>query len=109
MNPSFQPHRPNLAETLSQDFTPNRLVEAFQDALAATTVAHNGCVYADNRTRLAALQLLMSYIEGKPVERQQVETMTHAADPDADLVARLKRSPALRRMVRRQLDVAEKT
>jgi hypothetical protein len=50
----------------------------------------------------------MSYIEGKPIERQQVETLTHAADPDADLAARLKRSPALRRLIQKQIAAAEK-
>lgn len=108
MNATPSPHLPNLSEYLGSEFSSQRLITAFEDALAATTVAHNGCVYADNRTRLAALQLLMSYIEGKPVERQQVETVTHAADPDADLAARLKRSPALRRLVRLELAEAEK-
>ncbi|RYD24153.1 MAG: hypothetical protein EOP88_01255 [Verrucomicrobiaceae bacterium] len=96
-----------LSEHLDSEFSTQRIIAAFEDALAATTVGHNGCVYADNRTRLAALQLLMSYVEGKAIDRQQVEILTHAADPDVDLAARLRRSPALRRMLRRQLEGAD--
>ena len=61
----------------------------------------------DNRTRLAATQLLFNYLEGRPVERIISASTTQTLDPDADLAMRLKRSPALRRMMKRMISDAE--
>jgi hypothetical protein len=95
-----------LIESLKIAFPPEVIQAHIKACLAATVETRGGTVVTDNRTRLATLQLLVSYTEGRPIERQQVETLTHVADPDADLAARARKSPALRKMLRRVLDEA---
>ena len=61
----------------------------------------------DVRANEAGLKLALAYSIGKPIERQQIAVSNVTADPDADLASRLKKSPALRRMMKRMISEAE--
>jgi len=97
----------SLIESLSSAFTADRLIDEIRLLLKAEVVTKCGITLPDNRTRLAAVQLLFSYLEGRPVERIITKSTSQVIDPDADLSSRLKKSPALRRMMRRLLTEAE--
>ena len=86
-----------LIQSLVEAFPPDVIHGHIAACMSATVVTKGGTVLPDNRTRLAALQLLLAYTEGKPVERQQVETLIHNSDPVADIEERLAKSPSLRR------------
>ena len=86
-----------LIQSLVEAFPPEVIHGHIAACMSATVVTKGGTVLPDNRTRLAALQLLLAYTEGKPVERQQVETLIHNSDPVADIEERLAKSPSLRR------------
>jgi hypothetical protein len=96
-----------LIQSLVEAFPPEVIHAHIAACMAATVVTKGGTVLPDNRTRLAALQLLLAYTEGKPVERQQVETLVHNSDPIADIEERLAKSPALRASLAAALAKAE--
>jgi len=61
----------------------------------------------DVRANEAGLKLALAYSIGKPIERQQIAVSNVTLDPDADLANRLRKSPALRRMMQRMIAEAE--
>ena len=87
----------HLAEALHAEISAERIARVISDGLSATTTTRSGAVEPDTRSRLAALQLLLAYTEGKPIERQQIVVSNVSADPVSDIEERLARSPALRR------------
>jgi hypothetical protein len=72
------------------------IAEVLARALSATTTTRSGITEPDHKCRLQAVSIALSYTEGKPIERQQILSHTIAADPVADIEARLAKSPALR-------------
>ena len=74
----------------------------------AVIVNSKGIEATDYRTRLAAAQLALHYVVGKPVERQQILT-ANVGPTDSDLIERLAHSPALRAAIRDAVEAAEKT
>ena len=96
-----------LITALAVAYPADVLIEEIGFLLRADVYAKDGEPLPDNRTRLAALQLLFNYLEGRPVERIVTKSTTQTIDPDADLASRLKKSPALRRMMKRMISEAE--
>lgn len=87
-----------LIESLREAFPPEVIHGHIKACMSANVVTKGGNILPDNRTRLAALQLLLAYTEGRPVERAQVETINHNLEESPDsLEERLRKSPALRR------------
>lgn len=87
-----------LIQSLIEAFPPEVIHGHIAACMSATVVTRGGTELPDNRTRLAALQLLLAYTEGRPVERAQVETINHNLDESQEsMEERLKKSPALRR------------
>ncbi|MBK1883675.1 hypothetical protein JIN85_14755 [Luteolibacter pohnpeiensis] len=66
-------------------------ISAYIDSLLVATFKGQ----PDNRTRLAALTLLMAYLVGKPVERQEVVSVNVDADSLVGIEERLRTSPTL--------------
>lgn len=100
MNSPITTASQQLAEVLHAEITSERLARVLSDALAATMTTRSGTVEPDHKTRVQAATLTLAYKVGRPVERQEVMKYNVSADPDADLAARLKRSPSLQRALR---------
>ena len=98
-----------IAAALAKEITPDRLAVAISDCLNATTVSRSGVVELDFRTRLQAVTLAMSYLVGKPKERETPVPVPPEAVSDQDTVTRLRHSPALRSLFRSLLAEAEAT
>lgn len=96
-----------LITALAVAFPADELISEIRMLMRAEVVTKGGMTLPDNRTRLAATQLLFNYLEGRPVERIISASTTQTLDPDADLAMRLKKSPALRRMMKRMISEAE--
>ena len=95
-----------LAQVIATEAPAHRIVKALSDALSADLVARDGTRSPDHRIRCDAAKVLLSYTLGTPVARSEVVSIDATADCEAGLSARLK-SPALRAMLRRELDLAE--
>jgi hypothetical protein len=83
-----------LIETLAERFTPERLVGYIEDLLAATHVTKGGNVIPDNRARESAVKLLLAYVVGLPVQRQEI--IQTFIDGSKDTEAAILASPSLR-------------
>jgi len=95
------------ADTLSaiaDRFGGQKLADLLYELTEAKAITKGGHEIADNRTRLAATSLALAYLIGRPVERQEILTVSVDADAEAGLAQRLKSSPALRQVFRRVLD-----
>ena len=85
-----------LSAALRAAMPEEMIADVLARALSATTATRSGAIEADHKTRLQAVSIALSYTEGKPIERQQILSHAIAADPVADIEARLAKSPALR-------------
>lgn len=86
------------AETMSaiaDKFGGGKLADMLWDLTEAKCITKGGHEIADNRTRLAALQLALAYLLGRPVERQEIVSVNLDADSSIGLEERLAKSPAL--------------
>jgi hypothetical protein len=99
-----------IAAALARSIPDNRIAETIASCLSATMTDRSGTVSPDHRTRLAAAQLALAYLVGRPVERQEVVTVSLDADSALGLRERLAHSPALRQTLRgalRDVDAPE--
>ncbi|KAB2639807.1 MAG: hypothetical protein DVB25_04990 [Verrucomicrobia bacterium] len=96
-----------LAEVLHAEIPEERIARVLSDAMSAMMTTRSGTVEPDQKTRLQAATLILAYKVGRAVERQEVVNVNLGASADADLAARLKKSPALRRMMQRMIAEAE--
>lgn len=92
---------------LAGAFGGQRLVQLFEDLVAAECVTNGGKRIPDNRTRLAASIYLANQIIGTPIQRSESVSVNLDADSAAGLEDRLRKSPALRATFRRILDATE--
>jgi hypothetical protein len=74
--------------------------------MAATMTTRAGTVEPVHKTRVQAATLTLEYKVTLPVERQEALSANVGAYADSDFAARLKHSPALRRMFRKILNEA---
>ncbi|MFT4177531.1 MAG: hypothetical protein QM627_12875 [Luteolibacter sp.] len=83
-------------------------VAALLDELCvAECITNGGRKIPDNRTRLAAVTLVLAYLVGRPIERQEIISVNMGADDEQRLLERLVASPALRQAFRKALDEAD--
>jgi hypothetical protein len=75
--------------------------------MTATMTSRSGIVEPDHKTRVHAATLTLAYSIGKPINRQEIVSVNIGASADEDLASRLKKSPALRRMMLRIIAEAE--
>lgn len=98
------------AETLSaiaNKFGNGKLADLLEELTRAECITKGGHVIADNRTRLAACQLALAYLIGRPVERSEVVNVNLDADSSLGLSERLRNSPALRASLKKMLEEVE--
>ncbi|MDR1190654.1 MAG: hypothetical protein LBK60_03180 [Verrucomicrobiales bacterium] len=92
---------PALVRHLAEHFTVERIRGKIDELLEATHVTQGGRVIPDNRAREAGLKLLLAYLIGLPVQRQEI--LTGTVEPLETLERRLRNSPALRQTLTRML------
>jgi hypothetical protein len=92
-----------ISTALGKIISPERIATALSDALSSTTIARNGVVEADTRSRLQAASLILAYLVGRPVERSENVSIIADADSRVEISERLRRSPALRAQLARSL------
>ena len=90
---------------LSERFPPELIAKKIAELLDATHVTAGNRTIADNRAREAGLKLLLGYLIGLPVQRQEI--ITRHTSTLEELQAKVKNSPELRRAIAELLD--EKT
>jgi hypothetical protein len=107
MNSPSKTANQQLAEVLHAEIPEERIARVLSDAMAATMTTRAGTVEPDHKTRVQAATLVLAYKVGRPVERQEVVSVNVGASADSDLASRLKKSPALRKMMKRMITEAE--
>jgi hypothetical protein len=93
---------PALISHLAGRFSPEFIAGKIDELLNATHVTKGGQVIADNRAREAGLRLLMAYLIGPPVQRQEIVQVNF--DSLEELQRRAQQSPALRAAVAKILE-----
>ena len=88
---------PALVAHLASRFSPEFIAGKVEELLNATHVTQGGREIADNRAREAGLKLLMAYLVGLPVQRQEIVQVSF--DSLEELQKRAQQSPALRSAV----------
>jgi hypothetical protein len=83
-----------VIERLAERFTPDEICRRIEDLLDATHLSGGGKQIPDNRAREGGLKLLLSYLVGLPVQRQEIVTVNF--DSLESLKERAKASPSLR-------------
>lgn len=96
-----------LVETIAQEFPVEDIIALLKRLFKAKTYTKDGKEYDDCRTQLAAATLLLNYVVGRPVERQEVVNVNLDADAEVGLSERLAKSPALRLSLKRAIEKAE--
>jgi hypothetical protein len=94
-----------LLSTLATEVPPERVARAIADLMEASSIVRTGSdssvTVPDHRTRLAAVQLYLSYNLGMPVQR--TITKEDKQESDAETMTRLMASPAAREAMRQAL------
>lgn len=93
---------PALLAHLTKRFSPEFIGDKINELLEATHLTKGGQEIADNRAREAGVKLLMSYMVGLPVQRQEIVQFNF--DSLDTLRERAKTSPALRAALARVLE-----
>jgi len=107
MNSHSKAASQQLAEVLHAEIPAERIARVLSDAMTATMTSRAGTVEPDHKARVQAASLILAYKVGRPVERQEVVNVNLGPSADEDLANRLKKSPALRRMMLRVITAAE--
>lgn len=100
-------YSPKLIEAIATEFPVELIVDLLKSLVTAEVITKGGHRIADNRTRLAAATLMLNYLVGRPVERQEIVTVNVDADSETGMMDRLAKSPALRAALRKALDAAD--
>jgi hypothetical protein len=110
MNPSFEQtnNSQRLLEELVRKIPVERIVETLVDCMHATTVLKNGVVVADWRSRLEAVKLVLAYLVGLPIARQEIVSVKKVdSNSELDFEERMASSPALLASVKAMVARAE--
>ena len=95
----------HLIETLAARFTPERIVGYIEDLLNATHVTKGGNLIPDNRARESAVKLLLAYVVGLPVQRQEI--IQKFIDGSKETEEAILASPALRSTLAKKIAQAQ--
>lgn len=109
MSESITPAPREISEALESELAPALIARAIAGALTADAVTKSGARIPDHRTRLAAAELALNYLVGRPAQRTETLNINVDAQPGIDLVERLRSSPALREQLRKHLTEADPT
>ena len=94
-----------LLTTLTKELPPEKVAQVIAELMEASTTIRTGsdssAQVPDHRTRLAAVQLYLSYNLGMPVQR--TITKEEKVESDIETMARLMASPAAREAMRKAL------
>ena len=93
---------PALIKHLADRFTPEMIGDKIEELLNATHVTRLGQRIADNRAQEAGVKLLLSYMIGLPVQRQEIISLNF--DSLEELQRRAQQSPALRAALARVVE-----
>jgi hypothetical protein len=97
----------DVLAAVANRFGGERIGQLLDELCEAECITNGGRKIPDNRTRLAAITLVLAYMVGRPVERQEIISVNVDADSEAGMLERLKSSPALRAQLRKVLDAAD--
>ena len=100
-------YSPKLIDAIAENFPVEDVVTLLKRITTAQVFTKDGRAMDDHRTQLAAAQLILNYVVGRPVERQEIISVNVNADTESGMLDRLKSSPALRASFRKILDAAE--
>lgn len=92
---------PALINHLAEKFSPEFIAGKIEELLNATHLTKGGQAISDNRAREAGLKLLMSYLIGLPVQRQEILQLNF--DSLEELQKRAQQSPTIQAAVARVL------
>lgn len=98
----------DVMSAIVRKFDGDKLAGLLDELSKAENITNGGHKIPDNRTRLSAATLILAYMIGRPVERQEILNINMNADAAHDLAERLKGSPSLRAAFRSILEQAEK-
>lgn len=93
---------PALIAHLAEKFPPERIVQKIEQLLEAKYYTKDGKEHTDTRAIESGLKLLLSYLIGLPVQRQEIVQVN--CDSLEELQRRAQQSPALRAAAARILD-----
>ncbi|HEY9153760.1 MAG TPA: hypothetical protein VIM69_01435 [Opitutaceae bacterium] len=97
-------HASEIITEITRTITPNRIAESLMQLLSAEFIDKRGERHADHRVRASAVQLLLAYTVGKPVERSESVVVNVSPESEVVLLEKLKQSPALRAALREILE-----
>ena len=86
----------DVMAAVANKFDGDKLAGLLDELCSAQVVTNGGRQVPDNRTRLAAVTLVLAYLVGRPVERQEIVSVNLDADSMTGLRERLRSSPAMR-------------
>lgn len=96
-----------LIEAMAEAFPVEEIIALLRRLSKAKTYSKDGTEYDDFRTQLAASTLMLNYVVGRPVERQEVVSVKLDPDSAVGIDDRLRKSPALRESLKRAIVTAE--
>jgi hypothetical protein len=97
---------PELIAHLAEKFSPELIAKKLEALLNATHVTAGGKVIDDNRAQEAGLKLLLAYLVGLPIQRQEIINV-HVAGMQ-ELTDKAMASPALQSLAQRLVDTSSK-
>jgi len=97
----------DVVAAIADKFGGEKIAKLLEELCEAESMTNGGKLRPDHRTRLAAVSLVLAYLIGRPVERQEIISVNLDADSSEGLFERLKASPALRSSLKQLLEDAE--
>lgn len=97
-----------LIEAMAEAFPVEDIIALLRRLSKAKCYTKDGKEYDDCRTQLAAGTLMLNYVVGRPVERQEVVSVKLDPDSAVGIDDRLRKSPALRESLKRAIEKAER-
>lgn len=96
-----------LIKAIDSEAPPDRLIRALAGALEADQVARDGTRAPDYRVRVQAATAILQYRLGRPDVRSSADPPNTEETGGESFQDKLKRSPALRSMLRQMVEKAE--
>jgi hypothetical protein len=97
----------DVVAAIADKFGGEKIAKLLEELCEAESLTNGGKARPDHRTRLAAVTLVLAYLIGRPVERQEIVSVNLDADAATGLAERLKSSPALRSSLKKLLEDVE--
>jgi len=98
-----------IVAAIAEHIDPQDIAKTIKALMGAHRALKDGTVLLDTRANEAGVKLALAYLVGVPVQRQEIVQVNVDADASADMLARLKSSPALRDQLAKLLAEANET